>query len=233
MPRFTSCYSDFCDRLGEVELLRKTAAKLERGNDPIGHGDMISALSRSSVVLLSSHIEAFIRELCESALDKTYSHGVDRSRLHKKVFYYHSSKLLEQISETSDAEKSATLVMKFIVDESGHWGDSGPLPGPINSTAFLSGFANPRFKAIKKVFNRFGYQAYESDLRGVLQAQSNIVLNSLESTVDTRNKIAHGDPSATKTPSEIATLMAHTRIVCRGTDKVFADWCKSSLCNIR
>jgi hypothetical protein len=51
--------------------------------------------------------------------------------------------------------------------------------------------------------------------------------------VDTRNKIAHGDPAASKTPGEVATMMSIMRLFCGSTDAVFASWWRTRFCAIR
>ena len=67
MSRYTPVYSSFCTRLDEVETLRQFALIRER-EDPIGLRREINALCRGSVVLLSSHVEAYIKELGELAV---------------------------------------------------------------------------------------------------------------------------------------------------------------------
>jgi len=51
--------------------------------------------------------------------------------------------------------------------------------------------------------------------------------------VDTRNKIAHGDPVATKTPSDVKAITVLIQKYCAETDSVFASWWKSNFCSIR
>ncbi|MEW8329678.1 MAG: HEPN domain-containing protein [Candidatus Thiodiazotropha sp.] len=46
--------------------------------------------------------------------------------------------------------------------------------------------------------------------------------STLNYLVDTRNKISHGDPSATKTPSEVKDMVSIVKKYCSETDSVFA-----------
>lgn len=87
--------------------------------------------------------------------------------------------------------------------------------------------------AIKKYFNRFGYANYQNDLVSRLQADYFPTVNMVNHLVDTRNKIAHGDPAASKTPAEVATMMAIIRSFCGSTDSVFASWWRTNFCAIR
>lgn len=62
MARYTTAYSSLVRRIGEVDLLVSIAAKKEL-EDAIIHHQEIDALCRGAIVLLSSHLEAFIKDL--------------------------------------------------------------------------------------------------------------------------------------------------------------------------
>jgi hypothetical protein len=51
--------------------------------------------------------------------------------------------------------------------------------------------------------------------------------------VDIRNQIAHGDPLATKTPSDVRDMKSIIQSFCMETDSVFANWWKTQFCSIR
>lgn len=59
MSRYTKPYSAYSKRIAEVDTLRRLAASKER-LDAIKLRAEINALCRGSVVLLSSHLEAYI-----------------------------------------------------------------------------------------------------------------------------------------------------------------------------
>ena len=69
MARYTKVYGEFTMRLNEVHLLRKKAGALNRGALALRRGPEISALCRGAVVLLSSHIEAYVKELGSGPID--------------------------------------------------------------------------------------------------------------------------------------------------------------------
>jgi hypothetical protein len=232
MARYTTAYSSFVTRPDEVEALRRFAAAKER-EDAVALRADISALCRGSVVLLSSHLEAYIKELGELALDSLHAQSVSRASLTSRFFYHISKNALDEIKDTSDPDKISDKVFDFIIEDGEYWSRTGSFPGPVPSERFNKGFSNPAFKKIKAYLNRFGYSDYRRDLAGKLQANFQPTINMVDHLVDTRNKIAHGDPSATKTPSEVKDMVVIVKRYCSETDSVFATWWKNSFCSIR
>lgn len=232
MSRYTAAYSGLVTRLGEVETLRRFAAEKERQN-AVRLRTEVNALCRGAVVLLSSHLEAFIRELGELALDSLHSKGVQRSALDSRIFYHISRNLLDELEDTLDPGKKGEKVFSFIQSDIHFWSRNGPFPLPIPAERFNKGFSNPSFDKIRAYFNRFGYSIYTADLAAHLKAAYQPTVNMVNHLVDTRNKIAHGDTGVTKTPSEVSGMMSLIRCFCSSTDSVFALWWKAKFCSIR
>jgi hypothetical protein len=232
MTRYTYAYKSFIDNIDEVESLRSIALQKEREN-PIKYSSEINSLCRGSIVLLSSHLEAYIRELGELLLGRIYEAKVLRGGVSPVVFYHISKDLLDQIGDTSDAEKIAKKVLAFINRDGDFWSQTGSFPRSIPVERFNVGFANPSYSQIKKYFNRFGYSSYNNDLRVRMKADFDPIRNMVNHLVATRNQIAHGDPSATKTPSEVCDMALLVRKFCVVTDSVFGNWCRGNLCTIR
>lgn len=232
MARFTKAYSQFVTRLGEVELLRGFAAAKEV-TDPIGLRKEINALCRGSVVLLSAHLEAYVKEVGELALQSLTVKIVPRDNVSSRLFYYASQDLLRNVQDATDPEKIADQVFAFIANDLDYWSKDGPFVRPVEPDRFNKGFASPAMPKVKQYFNRFGYSQYAYDLSNHLAANFQPTVNMVDHLVDTRNKIAHGDPAASKTPEEVRTMIKMTRTFCQSTDKVFAAWWKSSFCSIR
>lgn len=233
MARFTSVYGDFSKRLDEVGILRRKAAELERSRESFRRGPEISALCRGAVVLLSSHIEAYVKELGEHTLDSIHSKAVCRSNLAPQFFYYVSKDTIEAIRDASQPDKIAKHMQRFVDHETLFWKDSTPLPAPVPSQAFNKGFSNPTFDKVKAYFGRFGYTDFRRDFFRVLGREAQSTANNLDQIVDTRNSIAHGDLSATKTPAEIKAMVETAKTFCRSSDEIFGNWCKDNLCSIR
>ncbi|WP_374352689.1 MAE_28990/MAE_18760 family HEPN-like nuclease [Limnohabitans sp.] len=232
MARYTTAYSSFIQRIDEVEILRKSAAKKERKN-AVAYSNEINALSRGAIVLLSSHLEAYVKELGELAIDSLILSNIDRSKIPETFFYHVSKSFIDEIKDTSDSKKLANKIFEFIVSDGSMWSKSGPFPQQPSSERFNRGFSNPAYEKIKAYFGRFGYQTYQSDISAKLQGNYLTVINMINHLVDVRNKIAHGDPSATKTPGEVLDIIKLIRVFCMVTDSNFAGWWGSNYCKLR
>jgi hypothetical protein len=232
MARYTSAYSSFVARLDEVETLRRFAAVKER-TDPIGLRNEINALCRGAVVLLCGHLEAYVKELGEVALESMTLKSVPRTNLASRFYYHISKDLIKEIKDTSDPQGIANKVFDFVRSDLEFWSRTGGFPHTIPVARFNKGFASPAFSKIRRYFNRFGYGSYKSDLQARLMANYLPTINMVDHLVDTRNKIAHGDPSASKTPAEVTAMISMIRSFCVSTDAVFASWWKTSFCPIR
>jgi hypothetical protein len=233
MTRFTSAYSSFLIRLDEVEVLCNIAFTKEREN-PVKHRKEINAHCRGSIVLLSGHLEGFIKELGEIALDSMHQKCVNRNRIASSRLYYHISKnILTEVKDTSDPDKIADKIFNFIETDIAFWSKDGPFPEPIPVERFNKGFSNPAFEHICNYFSRFGYTKYRNELGHILKAIFQPTINMVDHLVAIRNEIAHGNPTASKTPAEVKEMVEIIKRFCRITDSIFAAWWKSQYCSIR
>jgi RiboL-PSP-HEPN len=232
MARYTAAYSSLLDRLTEVDLLLRLATRQERLN-PIKLRHSINALCRGAIVLLSSHLEGFIKELGEIILERLETRGVPRSSLAPQFFFHLSKDILDEIKNTSEPESIANKVFNMLSRDYDLWSQSGLFPRSLPVELFNKDFSNPAFKKVKAYFNRFGYANYQTDLARILTANNQATINMVNHLVDVRNKIAHGDMSTAKTPADVVAMATIVRNFCATSDRVFAQWCKTTLCAIR
>ena len=232
MARYTTAYSSLISRLDEVNLLRRLASAREQ-TDPINLRNEINVFCRAAIVLLCAHLEAYIKELGEVALTGIQLKSVSRARLASQFYYHISKDILKEVKDTSQPDRIAEKLFSFLSDDLPYWNRSGPFPQPLPVERFNKGFSNPGFDKIRAYFNRFGYGQYQGDLGAVLRANYNVTVNMVDHLVDTRNKIAHGDLSVTKTPSDVDNMIVIIRSYCGATDSVFATWFRSNFCSIR
>ena len=232
MARYTSAYSSFVARLNEVEILRQSALTKER-KDPIILRTEIDALCRGAIVLLCAHLEAYIKELGEVALTNMHVKSVPRTTLAAQFYYHISKDILDEVMNTAHPDRIANKLFNFLQTDLQYWDRTGPFPQPLPADRFNKGFSNPAFEKIRAYFNRFGYSDYRRDLARTLRANYQPTVTMVNHLVDTRNKIAHGDPAASKTPRDVRDMITIIRAYCISTDAVFASWCKTNLCPIR
>ncbi|MBK8458404.1 MAG: hypothetical protein IPL47_15910 [Phyllobacteriaceae bacterium] len=232
MTRFTESYGSFIERKREVVILANSAArqlKLEVREEQFE----ANAMCRGAVVLLSSHLEAYIKELGELVIDRIYERKVGREKIPVQFYFHISKEKIEAIFDSRDPQKIAAKMFDFIGSEINHWSRDGNFPVQIPASDFNKGFANPAFDKIKKYFNRFGFEGFEAAFKRKQKGNSLIVINTINHLVETRNNIAHGDPLATKTPVKVKDLVDKVTIFCRTTDEIFANWCATEYCAIR
>jgi len=232
MPRYTVAYSSFLTRLAEVETLRNLASEQE-SIDAIAFSASINALCRGTIVLLSSHVEGFVKELGELTLERVHSRAVGRATIVPQFFYHLSKDKLTELRDASEPETIAARVFEIVTRDLDLWSKLGPFPRALPAELFNKGFANPAFAKIKTYFNRFGYSTFTNDLAALLVANYQPTVNMVNHVVELRNKIAHGDTAVTETPADLAEMIRLIRTFCRSTDVVFARWCRGSLCTIR
>jgi len=232
VARYTSAYSSFISRIGEVEILLKMARKFER-TDATKNANEISALCRGAVVLLSSHLEGYTKEIGELTLSRIYENNVCRSQISNLVSYHASRDIISEIKDTTDSTKLASKIVDLINRDLSLWEQNGPHPSPISEERFNKSFSSPSFNKISSYINRFGYAEYKRDLGLKLGGSYQTIKNLVNHIVDTRNQIAHGDAIASKTPDDLLATIPLLKTFCRSTDDLFASWCSSNICKIR
>lgn len=226
-------YGSFVDRTDEVLILVRKASQIERSEHAFGRGREIDALCRGAIVLLSSHLEAYVKELGECLLDAMFAKSVCRSKLGDSFFYHASRRSLDGIRKETDPKKVSENVFEFVDRQSDLWSKTGSFPRRIDSEEFNKGFSNPKVEKIQRYLSRFGYQSLRHDLNVTLRGECVVTIATIDQIVETRNAIAHGEASATKTPAEVNEMVASAQIFCRTVDGTFATWSKEKLCAIR
>jgi hypothetical protein len=156
MARYTKNYSSLLKRLDEVRILIASAKKQELKN-PIKLQPEINALCRASIVLLSSHLEAYVKELGESAIDSLYSNSITREKIHPSVFYHSSKDYIDEIKNSNQPDKISEKIFNFVRQDGAIWNTDDSLPRPLSSEKFNKGFASPSFEKIKSYFTFIFY----------------------------------------------------------------------------
>lgn len=232
MTKYTSAYHSFVARGHEVIYLYSQARELEK-SDAVAHAAAINSLCRGAVVLLSARLEAYVKELGDLTLLQVHVNQVPRTRLAEQFFYYLSQDILREMRETDDPLASAKKLFTLFARDRDIWSQVGPFPLPLPIDIFNKGFSNPALKKISSYFNRFGYKHYTGDMKKRLKGRYSPASNMVDQLVAMRNKIAHGDSSATMTPLEVKDMARLVQNYCQATDLAFSTWCKASLCPIK
>ena len=233
MARYTEAYSEFVNRLPEVEMLCKLAKQHQRAAGPFRGTEVVRPLCRAGVVLLSSHIEGYIEDLSEVILRKVSENDTSKNILAPKFLYYFSRDLIDEIGNTTNPDKIAAKVQVLFSRDQDIWSSDDKFREELASDRFVAGFSTPRFDEIRKFVGRFGYGDYRGDMGRQLRARYQPCINMVDNVVDQRNKIAHGDSVTTATPSDLVNMLELVRLFCRSTDVVVGNWFKTIGCPIR
>ncbi len=233
VPRYSVAYSGFVQRLSEVELILRKAKEASVQAPNSANIAFVNALCRSGVVLLSSHIEGYIKELGETALDRIARHELPKTRLGGRFQYYLSRDLITEIKDTQDPANIATKLGQLFDRDEHIWNAHPRFSGPLSTEIFLGGFANPKHEKIEKFFKRYGYDSYSRDLAKRLTRDYRPCTNMVDHVVDQRNKIAHGDMVISSTPGDLADMIRLVKLYCREGDRVVGDWFRTQQCAIR
>ena len=234
MPRYTSAYSGFLRRLEEVKSLHGLAQRISLEPATKGNVDKVNALCRAGVVLLSSHVEGYIEDLAVLALNKIYIKKIAKDKLGDGFRYYLSRKQIREIKDTNTTYPAtvAAKVRVLVVEGEDIWSDNKFFLKSLPSDSFVD-FSNPKHKIIKKFLARFGFNKFHNDLARRLSINFFTCCNMVDQVVEQRNKIAHGDTTATGTPKDLADMIRLVLMYCRGTDIVVGNWFKNLGCPIR
>lgn len=230
--RYSRAYSDLIDGIAEVRLIRIKASMLERAG-PVTYADQVSAMTRGGVVLLSSHLEGYVKKLVELAVERIFDRQVCISKLPARFIYYSSQDLISNIVDSQHPDAIAKNLLALQSRDGTQIKASGPLATPINFEVFERGFPTPKYKPIDRFLKRVGYNSLLGDLRAQQRGQFQIIKNNVENLVDTRNAIAHGDSGEKRTPSELQTHIDFVKTFCRDTDALFCDWFGANICTLR
>jgi len=233
MSRYTSAYTGLIVRFKEIDAILGMAKDISSKPITATTLDKVSALCRSGIVLLSSHIEGYIENLGEIAIDRIGAKQLKKSKLGNQFRYYLSRDLINNILKSTESASIEQNLLMLWTRDSHIWDNTPHYKTPLQANIFIGDFINPNHKRIVKFFKRFGYTQFEHDMASKLQADYVICVNMINQVVEQRNKIAHGDTTIIGTPTDLEQMKNTVKIYCREADLVFSHWFKLQGCPIR
>ena len=233
MPRYSPIYSEWKLRLREVQNLTTLANATSKGKITNANVAMVDALCRGAIVLLSSHLEGYVKGLAARGIETIEQNEVTKSRLGESFRYHLSRDLIMQIQRSSRPESVSSRIDAFLERDILIWNDSDVFIGPLSSDTFVRGLSAPNHGSIKTLFGRFGYSAFEGDLNRTLKGDFSACRGMVDHVVDQRNKIAHGDHIISGAPQDLQNMQTWLTLYCRATDKIVCDWFKNIGCVLR
>jgi len=179
---------------------------------------VVRAINRSSVVLLTSHFERYLRGLNEEAVDAINASPIAGTLLPEALRLQHSRTAVDGMLETQWKNRSIQLQI-FAKQDSWLWGNAPK--GDLEADRLLRWMRSPSPDRVKKVFGMWGVDDIFSRVTRVPHQRARF-WTKLDELVDKRNRIAHGDRTTGATFQEISSYLAVVREFCTRADRIMA-----------
>ncbi len=147
------------------------------------------SLCRGATVLLCSHIEGYFENLVEDVLDFFENKKVKISNLPDRLITMHLWRYVENINDGNDGKKLSSIIK--IANNPLSDPNAVCISGIFDYDYHVEAFDNPGSRAVKKLFYSIGITDIWDEIK---KKKGNLYLYSrLNTLVDIRNAIAHGD----------------------------------------
>lgn len=197
--------------LTEIDNLQRANPSPQEGSG-LRRPDVVRAIGRSEVVLLSSHFERFIYALNEEAVDLICASKVQSLSLPDKLRLEHAKSVVDDLASTG-WEKRASKLRDYSLRESWLWDDSATVQH-LEADRLLAWMKAPTSKSLVRAFRLWGIENIFATITNKPTHRQRFFLR-IDELVEKRNNIAHGDLTVQATYLDI--------IQYRGTVKGFAE----------
>jgi len=187
---------EYTQGVKEVKHLLRVLPRKVHGisTDP----DVDRAVVRACIVLLTSHLEGYLKSVNEEAVAYINGLAVTGDRLPRSLRLKHSSDVIDVLAGTQ-WDRRADGLTAFIAGDAPLW-NNGTVR--LEAGRLMVGFKTPKPKAIVTYFERWGTDDIFSAITRSPARRSHYWLR-IQSLADKRNNIAHGDASETATPKDV------------------------------
>jgi hypothetical protein len=204
--------------LAEIEALQRANPSPAKGSG-LKRPEVVRAIGRSEVVLLSSHFERYLYALNQEAVDAVCNSGAISDVLPEKLKLEHSRQPIEIISSTA-WERRAPILAQYSSQESWLWSPGTPVTF-LDADRLLMWMKAPTPKNLVRVFQLWGIDDIFKAItrKSINNARLRLRLREL---VEKRNNIAHGDFTVEATYLDVLQYISAIRRFCVSADKRLA-----------
>ncbi|MFD9966231.1 MAE_28990/MAE_18760 family HEPN-like nuclease [Amycolatopsis sp. NPDC058986] len=204
--------------LEEIKALQRANPSPQEGSG-LRRPEIVRAIGRSEVVLLSSHFERYIYDLYEEAVDYLCCSNARATTLPEKLKLQHARQAMDDIAAMNWERRAASLA-QYSKEESWLWDEKAPI-GKLDAGRLLVWMKTPNVKSLRRAFQIWDIDDIFSAITRSSVHRGRLILR-IDELVSKRNNIAHGDFSAEATYLDIAQYRAAVRKFCTRADRALA-----------
>lgn len=205
--------------IAEVKALRSHYA-VPRGAIPLGtHAVAAKAHGRACVVLLSSHLERYVRSINEESIEWLNFQRCDLGRFPPEFLLTHSRVAVDDLAMKSWEKRGPTL-KEFVSTHGRLWSDSGTT-GDLQHQPLLSWMKSPKPDSLKRFYRVYGIPNIFDVVTRQHSTKSSLYLGITE-LVEKRNNIAHGDYQTEALPVDVTKYLNAVDKFASSADKCMA-----------
>lgn len=175
---------------------------------------VVRAINRASVVLLSSHLERYLRNLNEEAVSVINAATVDGLSLPASLRLQHSKAPIDELAN-AQWDNRAALLSRLVATDGWLWGSSPKTD--IDHDRLLRWMKSPSPDRARRFFKLWNI----TDIFAIITRQSHTrqrMWLKLKELVEKRNDIAHGNAGAEATYQDVRGYLAVVRTFCERAD---------------
>lgn len=179
---------------------------------------VVRAINRGSVVLLSSHLERYLRGLNEEAVNVIDAATIGGSALPETLRLQHSKIPIDELAD-AQWDNRAAMLSQLVVKDGWLWGSTPK--ANLEHDRLLRWMRSPSPNRALRMFQLWGVSDIFSAITRQPHTRQRMWLK-LEELVDKRNDIAHGDSGAEATYQDITSYVAVVRTFCMRADGILS-----------
>lgn len=185
---------------------------------------VVRAINRSSIVLLCSHLERYIHNINEEAIEKINACSISGDKIPIIIRLQHSRIAIDEIAKMK-WEKRSDKLKEFSTSQTWLWTTYDKQN--LDPKNLLNWMKSPNPKSIQRFYKMWGIDDIFDTITRTNRTRSNLWLK-IQELVDKRHNIAHGNSNTEATYKDIKTYINVVETLCKRSDKVFSNCLKKT-----